>query len=50
MYNAKIKNTDNKIPDITNYTTTTTTLNAKINEIRNELPSDTNLAATTTTM
>ena len=49
MYNAKIKNTDNKIPDITNYTTTTT-LNAKINAIRNELPSDTNLAATTTTM
>ena len=49
VYNAKIKNTDNKIPDITNYTTTTT-LNAKINEIRNELPSDTNLAATTTTM
>ena len=45
-YNAKIKNTEDKIPDITNLATNTT-LNAKINEVKNEIPSITNLATTT---
>ena len=44
VYNAKIKNIENKIPDITNVTTNTT-LNAKINEVKNEIPSIANLAA-----
>ena len=33
VYNAKIKDIEDKIPDITNLATNTTTLNAKINEI-----------------
>ena len=33
VYNAKIKDIEHKIPDITNLATNTTTLNAKINEI-----------------
>ena len=45
-YNAKIKNIEDKIPDITNLATNTT-LNAKINEIKNEIPNITNLAITT---
>ena len=45
VYNAKIKNIEDKIPDITNLATNTT-LNAKINEIKNEIPSITNLATT----
>ena len=40
--NAKIKNIEDKIPDIP----TNTTLNVKINEVREERPSITNLAAT----
>ena len=43
--NAKIKNIENKIPDITNLATNTT-LNAKINEVKTEIPSITNLATT----
>ena len=37
VYNAKIKNIEDKIPDITNLATTTTTtaLNAKISEMPN---------------
>ena len=42
-YNAKIKNIEDKIPDITNLATKTT-LNAKINEVKGEIPSITNLA------
>ena len=38
VYNAKIKNIANKIPDITNLATKTT-LNAKVNEIKNEIHS-----------
>ena len=45
-YNAKIKNIEDKIPDITNLATKTT-LNAKINEVKGEIPSITNLATTT---
>ena len=45
VYNAKIKNIEDKIPDITNLATTAS-LNAKINEIKGEIPSITNLATT----
>ena len=45
-YNAKIKNTEDKIPDITNLATKTT-LNAKINEVKGEIPSINNLVTTT---
>ena len=44
--NAKIKNIENRIPDITNLATNTT-LNTKINEITGKLSTITNLAATT---
>ena len=43
VYNAKMKNIEDKIPDITNLATNTT-LNAKINEVKVEIPSITNLA------
>ena len=43
VYNAKIKNIEDKIFDITNLATNTT-LNAVINEVKNEIPSITNLA------
>ena len=45
VYNAKIKDIEDKIPDITNLATNTT-LNAKINEIKNKIPSITNLTIT----
>ena len=46
MYiNDKIKNIEDKIPDITNVATKIT-LNAKINEVKEEIPSITNLATT----
>ena len=45
VYNAKIKDTEDQIPHITNLATNTT-LNAKINEVKNEIPSITNLATT----
>ena len=38
VYNAEIKNIEDKIPEITNVATNTT-LNAKINEIKNKIPS-----------
>ena len=38
LYNARIKNTENKILDITNLATNTT-LNTKINEVKGELTS-----------
>ena len=45
MYNANIKNIEDKIADIT-YLVTNTTLNTIINVINNEKPSITNLATT----
>ena len=46
VYNAKIRNIEDEIPDITNLATNTTP-NAKINEVKNKIPSITNLATTT---
>ena len=46
VYNAKIKNNEDKIPDITNVATTFT-LNGKINEVKNKISNITNLATTT---
>ena len=46
MYNAKIKNIKDKIPDITNLATNTT-LNTKIKEVKKEIPIITNIATTT---
>ena len=43
IYNTKIKNIENKIPDITNLATNAS-LNAKINEVKGEIPNITNLA------
>ena len=45
-HNAKIKNIEDKIPDIT-YLATNSTFNAKINLVKNEIPSITNLTTTT---
>ena len=44
-YNAKIKNTEDKIPYISNLATKTN-LNTKINEVKNEIPSITGSATT----
>ena len=41
VYNAKIKNIEDKIPDITNLATTTA-LNIKINKLKNKIPNSTN--------
>ena len=46
IYNAKIKNIEDKIPDTTNLATNIT-LDSKINEVKKEIPSITNLATTT---
>ena len=43
VYKNKIKNIEDKIPDITNLDSNTT-LNAKMNEVKNKIPSITNLA------
>ena len=45
-YNAKIKDIEDKIPDITNLATNNT-LNAKRNEVKCKIPTITNLATTT---
>ena len=45
VYNAKIKNTEDKIPDIF-ILATNTTFNAKINEVKGEIPIITNLLLT----
>ena len=37
VYNAKIKNTEDKIPDVTNIATKST-LNTKINEVKGKIP------------
>ena len=44
-YHAKIKNIENKLPDITDLATNTI-LNAKLNEVKNEIPGITSLATT----
>ena len=49
VYNAKIKNIEDKISDITNLAIKST-LNAKINNIKGETPNITNLATTTTAL
>ena len=46
VYNAKIKNIEDKIPDVTNLATKTN-LDAKINEVKYEIPNITNLATKT---
>ena len=46
VYNAKIRNIEDKIPDITTLATNTT-LNAKINEAKNRKPNISNLTTTT---
>ena len=46
VYNAKIKNIEDKIPDITKLTTNAS-LNAKTNEVKSKIPNITNLATTT---
>ena len=46
VYNAKINNIEDKIPDITNLATNAT-FNAKIYEVKGEIPSNANLATTT---
>ena len=43
VYNAQIKNTEDKIPDITNVATNANP-NAKINEVKNKIPSTIDLA------
>ena len=45
VYNAKIKNTEHKIPDITKLATNAS-LNATTNEVKVEIPNITNLATT----
>ena len=45
VYNAKIKNIEDKISDITN-AATHASLNAKINEVKGETPDSTNLMIT----
>ena len=46
VYNVKIKNIEDRVPDITNLATNTT-LSAKTNEVKNKIPNITNLATTT---
>ena len=46
LCNVKIKNIEDKIPDITNLTISTA-LNAKINKFKSKIPNITNLATTT---
>ena len=41
VYNAKIKNIEDKLPDITNLATNAS-LNVKINEVKCEIPGITN--------
>ena len=48
-YKAKIKNIEDKMPDITNLATKTT-LNAKTNEVEWKIPSINSLATTTTVL
>ena len=45
VYNPKLQNIEEKIPDTTNLPSSTT-LNAKINEVKGKIPSNTNLPTT----
>ena len=45
-FKAKIKNIEDKIPDITNLATNTT-FNVEINQVKNKIPNIKNLATTT---
>ena len=45
VYNAQIKNVEDKIHDVTKLAAETT-LNTKMNEVKGEIPSVTNLATT----
>ena len=45
VYNAKMKNIEDKVPDITNLATNTT-LNTKTNEVKGKMPIITNSATT----
>ena len=45
VYNAKIKNIEDKVPDVTNLVTNAS-LNAKINDVKPKIPNITNLATT----
>ena len=47
MYNAKIKDIEDRISDIIKLATNTT-VNAKINEVKNKVPSITNNLVTST--
>ena len=47
VYNSKIKNIEDKTPDITKLATNAS-LNAKINEVKGKIPSISNLATTST--
>ena len=49
LCNAKIKNIEDKIPDINTYhkLATSATLDAEINQVKKEIPSITNLPSTT---
>ena len=49
MYIMKIKNIENKIPDITNLANKTT-FDTKIKKVKGELPSFTNLATSATAL
>ena len=46
VYNAKVKNSENKVLDITNLAINAP-LNAKINEVKGKIPTISNLATTT---
>ena len=46
VYNGKIKNVEEKKPDITKFATNAY-LNAKINKVKDEIPNITNFATTT---
>ena len=48
-FKAKIKNIEDKIPDITNLATNTT-FNVEINQVKNKIPNIKNLATTTTVL
>ena len=48
LYNTKINNTEDKMPEITNIATNTI-LNAKVNNVKGQIFNHTNLATTTST-
>ena len=45
LYNPKIKNIEDKVPDVTSLATNTTLI-AKLNEVKGEIPGITDLATT----